>query len=342
MNVTQMDFGDSPELSDVEEWVELLEISGATQAQHRYDQKDATFQFSKRDPWSEKQDVLEFSIPYSKMYSMVVNDSLEHGYDDGQCYVHYTNTNSSAAERSRFVKRHFDEDDLSFSHVQIEKWKFSKKNVTPLKAMDFHEQVRFIKTYALVYIATKGGSVNDEWVADFHINTDGLPERIYSRVKNGKREVYSGTKVMDLDEPKPKKDKKTKKKEGKKMAGIMTAAEKAQEVTKQAIQINKDAAILAAKLEVGNVAVQQIKSKINFGWFADKKVKKHPLFDIALANVVGVALREVAGDNDKAVMLSEAMVQSAAVNMAQSFNINDMVDDLLKNVDLAKLIPSTK
>lgn len=127
------------------------------------------------------------------------------------------------------------------------------------------------------------------------------------------------------------------KKEGTKMRdGIMNATEKAAEIAKQAVEINKAAVIMAAKLEIGRTVTAQIKDKVKMP-FGMGKLKKNPLFDIALANVAGTALREFMPNNEKAQIVGEAMVQSAMVEMGRELDLNVFVDDILKNVDLSKL-----
>ena len=97
--------------------------------------------------------------------------------------------------------------------------------------------------------------------------------------------------------------------------------------------------VLAAKLEVGKVATAQLKKVVKpnlpmlVRGYADS-----PFFDIVLANAVGVALREYASENEKAQIVAEAMIQSAAIEMMSSFDLNGMIDDMLENVDVSKII----
>ena len=104
------------------------------------------------------------------------------------------------------------------------------------------------------------------------------------------------------------------------------------------VQVNKDAITLAAKLEVGKVATQTIGKAVKkqlpmmIRGYADS-----PFYNIVIANMAGIALREFAGNNEKAMIVSEAMIQSAAVEMMSSFNIDEMIADMLKDIDVSKL-----
>ena len=110
-------------------------------------------------------------------------------------------------------------------------------------------------------------------------------------------------------------------------------------IAEDTVQVNKEAMVLAAKLEVGKVATAQLKKVVipKLPYMA-RGYADSPLFDIALANVVGIALREYALGNEKAQIVSEAMIQSAAVEMMSSFDLNGMIDDMLENVDVSKLV----
>ena len=120
-----------------------------------------------------------------------------------------------------------------------------------------------------------------------------------------------------------------------------TKADKMSKVTNivnTTVDVNKEAIKLAAKLEIGKVATAQLKKVVKpklpmmVRGYADSA-----LFDIVLANAVGIALREYAPGNEKAQIVSEAMIQSAAVELMTSFNINDMVNDMLENIDISKI-----
>jgi len=262
-------------------------------------------------------ETIRYVIPYSKTFSDVVENDFKRA---SACYINYTVTDSTVANDNRFVKKTYLSTAVSHNTVKLDRYNFDKGNLTTLYDMDLYETVGFIRKYLeLIRIRYLGGKVEE-----IEIDSDGLP-------------VFT---LRDKPKAVAKRPAKTKsihtKTQGKTMNTLMTAAEKTQAVVSQAVQINKEAGILAAKLEVGRVVTKQIKEKIKLP-FGAGGMKKHPLFDIALANIVGVALREVAPGNEKAQILSEAMIQSAAVEMVQSFDVNSMINDLIKNVDLSAL-----
>lgn len=105
------------------------------------------------------------------------------------------------------------------------------------------------------------------------------------------------------------------------------------------ITANKDAAILAAKLEAGKILNKQviklIKPKLHplVRGYADS-----PLASVVLANVVGFAIKQYAGDNAKAGQLAEMMLQASAVESVSALNIEGLIDDLLSSVKLPKSV----
>lgn len=105
------------------------------------------------------------------------------------------------------------------------------------------------------------------------------------------------------------------------------------------VAANKDAAVLAAKLEAGKILNRQviklIKPKLHplVRGYADS-----PLASVVLANVVGFAIKQYAGDNAKADQLAEMMLQASAVESMSALNIEGLIDDLLSSVKLPKSV----
>jgi hypothetical protein len=111
-----------------------------------------------------------------------------------------------------------------------------------------------------------------------------------------------------------------------------------QNISKQTVQANKDALIVAAKIEVGKTVNAQLKKLIKpqlpmmIRGYADS-----PIFDIIIANVASIALKELAAENKKAQVVADSLLQAATVEMMNSFNINKMIDDILKNIDIKQI-----
>ena len=262
---------------------------------------------------------INYTLKYSRMMKNVMNDlGIGFQQEGGLAFVHYTVTNSKKALDSRFTLRNYSfyEGNL----VPIEQWNFKERYVVPLPNMGVSLAKRFLQLYMI-----KSMYNDNEMLEQFKITKEGynIDDIISKQLKPKKTKNIEAVDNTTINI----------KTQGTKMNAI----DKTKAITTQAVEINKEAMKLAAKLEVGSIATKQIKDKIKLPFGTNNKIKNHPLFDIALANVVGVALREVAPGNEKAQILSEAMIQSAAVEMVQSFNVNDMVNDLLKNIDLSKI-----
>lgn len=102
-----------------------------------------------------------------------------------------------------------------------------------------------------------------------------------------------------------------------------------------AVAQNKEALIVAAKLEAGNVLNKTIISKITPKLpFLLQGFAKHPAAEIVLANVAAMAIRQFAEGNEKLNKMADLMVGAAAVNTLSQFNIQEMVEDLLKDIKL--------
>jgi hypothetical protein len=57
-----------------------------------------------------------------------------------------------------------------------------------------------------------------------------------------------------------------------------------------------------------------------------------PLGRAALANVIAGVIIHTMPTNDKAILAAECMIQSASLELASSFNIEEMINDLLDGV----------
>lgn len=102
-----------------------------------------------------------------------------------------------------------------------------------------------------------------------------------------------------------------------------------------AVAQNKEALIVAAKLEAGNVLNKTIISKITPKLpFLLQGFAKHPAAEIVLANVAAMAIRQFAEGNEKLNKMADLMVGAAAVNTLSQFNIQEIVEDLLKDIKL--------
>ena len=101
------------------------------------------------------------------------------------------------------------------------------------------------------------------------------------------------------------------------------------------LQEVKVASINAAELKAGQIINAQViklvkpKLPMMLRGYADS-----PVASVVLANVVGIALKQYAPDNAKLAKLSSLMLNAAALDAVDAFNIDGLVDDLLAGVKL--------
>ena len=96
---------------------------------------------------------------------------------------------------------------------------------------------------------------------------------------------------------------------------------------------NKQAAIIASKMEAGRILNKQIIKQVKphipmfFRGYLDT-----PLAPVILANLVALAGNHT--DNKRIKQISELMLLAAADTTVQSFNLDQIIDDVLKNIKL--------
>lgn len=99
---------------------------------------------------------------------------------------------------------------------------------------------------------------------------------------------------------------------------------------------NKESAVNAAKIEAGGIvinrAVKLIKHKMPFG---TASMIDSPIGRVALANVIALVVEQYAPRNEKAKLLSGAVMDAAMLQLVQSFNISALIDDLISGVDVS-------
>ena len=94
----------------------------------------------------------------------------------------------------------------------------------------------------------------------------------------------------------------------------------------------------AARLEAGSIAIKQLTKVVKptlpmlVRGYAD-----HPFAGVVLANLFSYAVNNFASDNEKAVVIADAMLEGAMVDAVKGFNINDMINEVTKGIDVKKL-----
>lgn len=107
------------------------------------------------------------------------------------------------------------------------------------------------------------------------------------------------------------------------------------ETTQELIQDNKDALTTATELKAGQIINTQVVK------LASKKLPiylrgyaEHPAAKIVLANAIGLGLKHYAPENRKLQKISKLMLNAAAFDTINSFNIDELIDDLLSGLKL--------
>ena len=128
-------------------------------------------------------------------------------------------------------------------------------------------------------------------------------------------------------------------KEAHKIANKIIKGNKMKEVFNKMLEVNKASAVHTAKVELGKSANKLVLAKVTpqlpryVRGYADS-----PLAELVIANVVAGLLMQFAPDNDKAKILSEAMIAAGAQVAIESFDIPGIINELLANVDVSGIV----
>ena len=107
------------------------------------------------------------------------------------------------------------------------------------------------------------------------------------------------------------------------------------------VAANKNAAVNAAKLEAGSIVLKKVsgiaasKAPFMVRGYVDTAVGR-----VVIANLLNFAVSQYAPNNRKAVIAADAAMQAAMLELVQSFNVGEMIDEVLKGVNLSSLIES--
>lgn len=109
------------------------------------------------------------------------------------------------------------------------------------------------------------------------------------------------------------------------------------------VNVNKAALINAGKIEAGKIALKQVTKAIEKTGavpFYIKGALDTPVGRVAIANLFSFVVNNYASNNKNAVLVADAMIQGAMVEMVGSFNIDKMLADVLAGIDLSALTTS--
>lgn len=109
------------------------------------------------------------------------------------------------------------------------------------------------------------------------------------------------------------------------------------------VAANKSAVVNAAKLEAGKIALTQItKVAAKKAPFMIKGYIDTPIGRVVIANLLSVAVDQYAPTNQKAKAVAGAAMEAAMLEMVQSFNIAEMIDEMVKGIDISTFTTSTE
>ena len=109
------------------------------------------------------------------------------------------------------------------------------------------------------------------------------------------------------------------------------------------VAANKSAVVNAAKLEAGKIALTQItKVAAKKAPFMIKGYIDTPIGRVVIANLLSVAVDQYAPTNAKAKAVAGAAMEAAMLEMVQSFNIAEMIDEMVKGIDISTFTQSTE
>lgn len=109
------------------------------------------------------------------------------------------------------------------------------------------------------------------------------------------------------------------------------------------VAANKSAVVNAAKLEAGKIALTQItKVAAKKAPFMIKGYIDTPIGRVVIANLLSVAVDQYAPSNQKAKAVAGAAMEAAMLEMVQSFNIAEMIDEMVKGIDISTFTVNTE
>ncbi|QIO01989.1 hypothetical protein rutana_7 [Salmonella phage rutana] len=109
------------------------------------------------------------------------------------------------------------------------------------------------------------------------------------------------------------------------------------------VAANKSAVVNAAKLEAGKIALTQItKVAAKKAPFMIKSYIDTPIGRVVIANLLSVAVDQYAPTNAKAKAVAGAAMEAAMLEMVQSFNIAEMIDEMVKGIDISTFTQNTE
>lgn len=201
-------------------------------------------------------------------------------------------------------------------HVSSSSWKKMRKGELVLDIDDKHKTVLMSGTYG------------DQYRIPFEF-LEIKPKTNAVRVT----EIPDDTKEPDSTELQPTSTQEPTTKSTKKDKN-MEAKFNAQQIMDQ----NKDALLVAAKIQVGEAAVQQVSKILKKQLpMMVRGYAELPVFDILVANMVVMSIKQFAPENEKANVIADAMLLAAMQKQMREFNIPGMIDEFVSGIDVSAI-----
>jgi len=105
------------------------------------------------------------------------------------------------------------------------------------------------------------------------------------------------------------------------------------------VSLNKQSAVLAAQVTTGNIIADRVskiivpKLPLMVKGYANTEIGK-----AVVSNIVAGVLIHTMPENDKAAFVADALIKSAALELAASLNIEEMFDELLDGITIPEVL----
>ncbi len=105
-----------------------------------------------------------------------------------------------------------------------------------------------------------------------------------------------------------------------------------------ALSRNQDAVAMSARITAGNIINQRVVELVKPQLpLMVKGYAETALGKAVIANAIASAMTHFMPGNEKVNLASQAMIESAMLNLVGSFNIEEMIDEVLSGVTLPSM-----
>lgn len=105
------------------------------------------------------------------------------------------------------------------------------------------------------------------------------------------------------------------------------------------VEAAKTGALITAGRTLNSVVKDKLVAQVPRKY---RNLVKHPLADVVIANAASFAVQTFAKTNYKAKVATDAMMQAAMIEFFGSFNIEKIISDVLKDINLEEFMPDAE